>query len=142
MDIDPYLVESYRSTTFRVFLNNDAVFFDLKISQINKNFDEWCQGLHINSWSIITAENPISRKLSRSENQKKTILLRQAIVDLHFDFMTAIGIPADEKWEAENSFFIPNITADEAKTLGSRFQQNAVVFGGPFDAPNLIWCLC
>ena len=45
--------------------------------------------------------------------------------------MTYIGHGVDEKeiWEPENSVLILGVTADEAISLGNKYEQNAIVLG-------------
>ncbi|WP_416135526.1 DUF3293 domain-containing protein [Aquimarina sp. 2201CG5-10] len=54
-------------------------------------------------------------------------------------FFDAEGIPVNDEWETEKSFFVYNITLKEAKNLAIQFKQNAIVYGNNVTTPELIW---
>ena len=45
----------------------------------------------------------------------------------------------DENWDSEASFFIHNISLDQAIILGNNYKQNAIVFGLSTKLPELVW---
>ncbi|MDY8134323.1 hypothetical protein [Aquimarina sp. 2201CG5-10] len=75
---------TYLQTLYRVCYKNK--FYDLKIGVRNNEFDLLCNQLEINSWMIVTAYNPYSKKYSDQKNEfnnqqlKNTLLQEELIV--------------------------------------------------------------
>lgn len=65
--------------------------------------------------------------MSRIEN---TILNNNLKIDLkQYLIYNAIGRPRNAELEAEESYFVINITKEEAIELGVKYNQNALVYG-------------
>ena len=87
------------------------------------------------TWSLMTAQNPYSRPLCDRDNQALQQRLAQLLAVHNYRTLPATGRSTDGQWQ-EASLLVMNISRDLARTLGSRFRQNAVVFaeaGGPVE---------
>lgn len=75
-------------------------------------------------WSILTAENPMGKALSESENLTRNEQLIAELKKAGYD-----PIPVEGKYggNPEHSFLIPNMTDDEALALGKKFEQESVL---------------
>ncbi len=135
--MNDYLQKAYMETTYAIFCEQES--FYLKIDISNTRFKDWCTKQKINSWAIITAFNPYSQELTKQENEALNARLRAQLTRDGFGFHEAKGIPNNTDWNAEESFFIHNITLEKAKEIGTFFQQNAIVYGIQDDSKELIW---
>ena len=64
-------------------------------------------------------------------------LLRQLSLE-GFPALNALGIDPSGDWPGEESVFVPGLSLDRAKLLGSKFGQNAIVWVGPDAVPQLV----
>jgi len=91
------------------------------------------------SWAIITAYNPYSAEHTESENQDAQARLTD-MLSLHgYKMLPAVGRSSDGNWE-EPSILILGISYELAKSFGSCFQQNAIVFGEVNGPIELVFC--
>ena len=125
--ISPDLVDIYLAVEYVVHMQGEDIV--LKIGELPPAI------LGSHPWSLMTAHNPYSRPLCERDNQA----LQQRLADMlsvhNYRTLPATGRSNDGHWQ-EASLLVLNISRDLARTLGSRFQQNAVVFaeaGGPVE---------
>lgn len=132
-----FLQQAYMATSYHIV--SETVTHIVKINAINPEFNSWCKIQNITSWAFITAWNPLSKELTNAENTSLNTRLKEEIIVDGYGFDPGSGVPVDDNWEPEDSFFIHNITLERARELGSRFRQNAIVFGEADGLPRLIW---
>lgn len=77
------------------------------------------------TWAIGTPENPMKAKSGDEENKEYRIKFEEMLHDGHFDFEKIHGQYGNE----ENSYFIPNITIEDAKNIFNKFGQESFIFG-------------
>ena len=79
---------------------------------------------NIDTFAILTAENPNTVQLSSEENKKRNDKLQQQLSNKHYGYRKV-----KEKYgNPENTFFVPNITKSDAMFLGKEWEQNTVIF--------------
>ncbi|MFK7932107.1 MAG: DUF3293 domain-containing protein [Saprospiraceae bacterium] len=88
----------------------------------------------------MTAWNPQSQPLPHVENKNRN---QQLAADLaNYTTFPAAGVPAaGENWQSEISFFVLNISRENAITLGRKYDQLAIVFGEVEQEPELIFLM-
>ena len=91
-----------------------------------------------NSWAFITAWNPSPEILSPEENRNRNKNLENDIIKFGLKYSNGIGISADEQW-SEKSFFIENISLDNANELAAKYGQLAYVFGTKNEVAALLY---
>lgn len=123
------LEQAYRNTDYIV---QDESF---PISSFVINIDQLHPELynHINpleTWTYITAYNPYSKELSDNENESRNSLLKKDLKELGLLVYEGFGRSKnpDFPWQ-EKSFFVPGISRAAAINLGTKYEQNAIVFG-------------
>lgn len=132
------LHQAYLETTFRVlksdiFVNN----VDLHINQIDIEIK--LVAPHIQTWAFISAFNPSPAIFSLEENLLRNQQLSENLTALNLTFHPAIGISKDEKW-SEESFFIENISQENAFKLAAKYGQLAFVYAKTKEKIQLIYC--
>ena len=134
-DLPKDLVDAYKSTHFEVDLVPQ---FILKIGEFNDDLQNLFTKLNCKSGCFITAFNPESAELSAEENKKfQESLYRDLMSSGHY---VADGFGSDPtgKWDGEPSFFVTGISLLDAKTLGTKYGQNAIVWCDERCVPDLI----
>lgn len=116
-----------REIVFRVGENN---------SEINRTLNE----LNAKSFAFITAHNPFSNQLSKTENEDRQNQLMQLLQFERFDFLKGYSTNEEQTWEQEESLFILDITEEKSIEIGKDFGQNAILFGQKDSLVQLIWC--
>lgn len=132
------LTQAYLNTTYRVYINN-INYIDLKIAKYNENLADWLQSQSLNQFCVITAFNPYSQQLSKQENLARNARLQSELNQLTCQIYQADGIPIDNTWSTEHSFFITELDKDICMQLAFKYEQNAIVIGDKDAIPELIF---
>lgn len=123
---------AYLNTSYQV----PSMHLVLTISQTNPELDRILTGHQLHTWAFITAWNPFSRQLNPDENINRNLLLE---IDLKpYTYYPGMGVGNDETWDPEPSFLVLGVPYDEAKALGNKYQQNAIVWGEKNQACQLV----
>lgn len=88
--------------------------------------------------AFITALNPLSQQLSAQENEERHQALMAEIKSQSLSFLPGKGKHPSNNWPAEQSVLVLGLSLEAAKTLGRRFEQNAVVWAGRDGVPELV----
>jgi hypothetical protein len=88
--------------------------------------------------AFITGWNPYSREVDESENRDRQKELATELACRSLTFLEGIGQHSSNNWPGEESVLILGLDLEAAKTLGSRFEQNAIVWCGSDGVPQLI----
>lgn len=91
-----------------------------------------------NPYSIITAHNPYSQKLSRKENERRHEQLENILQERGLEHSPSTGESPDGSWR-EEGFIIFDISLDDALDIGKGFEQHAIVYGQG-NRVALAWC--
>ncbi len=121
--ISKELLVGYQATCYSIL--NPKI--DIYLDRENVVFQSFLKDQHIESWCFITAWNPFSKALTLDEN----ISLNK---ELEADLKNYTVFPAEGKdtlgnWPPEISFFVANISKEQANFLGKKYEQNAIVYG-------------
>ena len=135
---DAALWDAYRRTTY-VARTGD--------SEIRIQPDHTIPGLDVllrqrraDQWAYITACNPESRLLSEEENVRRQQRLVQAVQDRGLTFFEGESVLDAAAWPPEPSLLILGMSPDEARALGHRFGQLAIVVGRRDQPARLVAC--
>lgn len=131
------LEKAYRETTYTA--HTPKQIFDIYIGIQNTEFDRWLQENKVQTWVMLTAANPYSQELPAEQNEKHNQTLAKKLNKKGWAFHYSEGIPSNEVWAKEPSFFILNMKLEEAKVWAESLSQNAIVFGRQGKIAQLIW---
>jgi hypothetical protein len=115
--------QAFLETNYIVHLQSDIV---LKIGEMAADLVEHLPLLK--NWAFITAWNPLPDILSNAENEQRNEDLQQYLLDQGYSIHKGVGISKDQTW-SEDSFFIENISLEDARQASAKFGQLAFVFG-------------
>lgn len=134
-NIDQQLRDAYLATIYEI----KHLGLHLRIGQENWDLEEFLIDNNAFSWAFISAWNPFSQSLPISENNIRHEKLKNIVKSNQWVFAEGFGVPQNQDWEAEKSFFILDIPKREAIDLGKKFNQNAIVIGRLSKPPELIF---
>jgi hypothetical protein len=117
------LLEAYSKTKFVVF-NSEIV---IEIGKRNFLVEELLAEKGFNCSAFITAFNPFSQILTDDENHNRHLELLSLVKD--YIVFEGEGRGEDATWKPEKSLLILGISRENARNLGTYFEQNAIVFG-------------
>ena len=82
----------------------------------------------------------LSQQLSAKENEERHQALIAEIKSRSLSLLPGEGKHPSNNWPAEQSVLVLGLSLEAAKTLGRRFEQNAVVWTGKDGVPELLMC--
>ena len=133
--IDPTIIQAYLETHYRV--HGEAP-FALQIGQVNWHLLSLYERHHVDCAAFLTGWNPYSREVSETENRDRQKALATGLARRNLIFLEGIGQHPSSNWPGEESLLILGLDLEAAKTLGVRFEQNAIVWCGADGVPQLI----
>ncbi len=131
--ITDVLLQAYTNTDYVVCMGCQHY-----IIKIGRCVPDEVAGQSGQGMAIVTACNPYSRKGSEEDNNRRQRILRDELNT--YAVYPAEGISKDKLWR-EPSFLVLDIRRDDARKLGMRFQQNAVVFARKSEPAELLFCV-
>jgi hypothetical protein len=129
------LISAYKTTHFHVL---DDVPFVLKVGEISPSLANLYRTHQVNSAAFITAHNPFSQVFSLENNIDRNLKLQSDIKALNLILIDGYGQDPLKQWDKEDSFLILGLEIDQAKTLGVKYEQNAIVWCTHEAIPELI----
>lgn len=136
---NPSFLNSFLQTDYVIFPDHDLITGELiiRIGENNEQLLPLLRQLQASTWAFITAWNPQVQILSQAENEQRNRLLKK---DLEaYTIFRGEGRPQQaNNWKAEQSFWVPGMSKEQAGFIGKKYDQRAIVFGEQALA-ELIW---
>lgn len=129
------LIQAYRETLFIAHMPEQLV---LQIGVFSAGLERCYRKEALSSAAFLTACNPFSRPLSAEENAERQERLRANLTAGAFRFFTGEGRHPSGDWPPEASFLVLGVAESEARALGERYEQNAIVRCGSDAIPQLL----
>jgi hypothetical protein len=126
-------LSAYENTSFNVYQPKISI----RIGVINKELDNLLLANQCETYAFVTAYNPYSALKTYEENRELNEALYRDLID-HYQLFEGEGVGEDISWEPEKSFLVLGITLDDAKAIGVKYSQNAIVFGRIGEKPELL----
>lgn len=132
-----------KEETYKAFAETNFIVKPTKDTSIVLKIDETTDDLQkffpaIETWTFITAWNPLPLILSLEENRKRNEELENELKNNGLQYTLGLGISADGNW-SEESFFVENISIEKANELAKKYGQLAFVFGYKNNEAALIY---
>ena len=134
-EIPEAAIEAYKAACFRVWIEDG---FTLELGEINQQLVRRFAKDQVESAAFITAYNPFSQPTTEHENAAAQAELEAEIESLNLDFYPGQGEDLTGQWAAEPSALVMGIGLEQAKMLGVKYQQNAIVWIGHDAKPQLL----
>ncbi len=119
------LKQAYLATSYTAKVS-PQILLRIEIGKSHPKLDKLLTQYTTDTWAYLTAWNPLSELCNLSSNQERNKELEKHLIEQ--PYFKGKGIAQQENWE-EESFLILGISLQEAKLLGKKFQQNAILVG-------------
>lgn len=130
-------IRAYAKTHYRV--GTGARAFHLRIGKLSPAMQALYKASGRSTAVFITAYNPFGGAQSEEANEAAHALLVADIRDLASSVIEGSGVDPDSDWPPEKSVLALGVGLDEARGLGDRFRQDAIVWIGSDAVPQLIF---
>jgi Protein of unknown function (DUF3293) len=128
-------IQAYLETHYHVHGSTPAL---LKIGEGNATLAEIHRLNGVESTAFVTACNPFSEPLDDAANAERQKTLAIELMQRGLTFIEGVGQHPSNDWAGEASFLVLGVSVEEAKELGVRFGQNAIVWAGSDAVPQLM----
>ncbi len=133
--IDRDTVQAYLETEYRV---SAPIAITLRIDEANAELADLHRRHGVDASAFITAWNPFSRATSDAVNRERQQSLACELQRLGLTCFDGIGQHPSNQWPGEPSLLILGTALEDAKALGIRHEQNAIVWCGADAVPRLV----
>jgi hypothetical protein len=134
-EIDPAIVQAYRETEYRVHTEPP---FTLRVGQASADLIAHHKHHKTDCSAFLTAWNPFSQSLDDAANASGQAALAQELSRRSLSYLLGLGQHPANGWAGEESFLVFGLTLEAAKVLGSRFEQNALIWNGSDGVAQLV----
>jgi hypothetical protein len=132
------LEAAYRQTTYLVDVDGASV--PIRIGRSHRALDTAVRATRATRWVCVTAFNPQSARLSRSENQRRDVALKQRLHMQGIRWHPVEAVGDDGDWPPEMGVLALGVSRRWAERTGREFDQAAVVWGRAGGCAELVWC--
>jgi len=133
--IDQATIRAYLETDYVVRGESSVI---LRIGQACPELAAIHRSHRVDCSAFLTAFNPFSEPLDEQENDRRNELLMQELKRRSLPALEGHGSHPDNGWPPEPSVLVPGLSLEASKSLGARFEQNAIVWSGADAVPQLI----
>jgi Protein of unknown function (DUF3293) len=133
--IDPDTLRAYVETHYRVLGEAPTT---LHIGHANPDLAKLHRAFGVDCSAFVTAANPFSTLTGATANAVRQAALAEELGLLNRRFIEGLGEHPSGTWPSEPSFLILGLTLSDAKQLGIKHRQNAIVWCGSDTVPQLI----
>ena len=134
-EIPESLINAFRRTDYEVHTNPQ---FTLKVGEFCSALENLFRESNLSTGCFITACNPESTKLSIEQNALLQETLHSDLVSRNLHIIKGLGSDPSGEWEGEPSFLTIGISFSNAKSLGIKYKQNAIIWCDKWCTPELL----
>ena len=133
--IDPPTIQAYLETDYCVAA---AEPFVLRAGVVSAPLARLYRQHRTDCCAFITACNPHSNIVGDDANAERQRELARELTRLGLTFFDGVGRHPAGGWPAEPGYLALGLALADAKALGERFEQNAILWCGPDASPELV----
>ena len=134
--IQPDKIRAYLATDYR--LGHAAQDIVLTIGQRSERLAALFAAKGVNCGAFLTAYNPRGTLQPEAANHLAHAQLATQLEQLGHELSAGAGSENGTDWPAEKSYFALGMALEPAKAMGTRFDQDAIVWVGADAEPQLI----
>lgn len=131
------LAEMYRLAVYVV--EDGDVRFVIRLGRENHELDAHLAEHLLGSWAFLTAYNPNSTPTPENINLEAQARLAEQLTQAGHRYLRGYGTSESGDWPPEASFFVEDISLDDAVGLGREYCQSAILWGRRGGAAELVW---
>ncbi|MEO6421438.1 MAG: DUF3293 domain-containing protein [Candidatus Nitrotoga sp.] len=133
--ISPETIQAYRETDYRVDRERSLV---LRINEFNESLATLYKINRVNCCAFITACNPFGQAIDETANAHLQEKLASEIKNRGLIYFKGSGKNIIGDWPSEPSYLVLGISLEASKSLGIKYDQNAIVWCGSDAVPHLV----
>lgn len=133
--IDAGLQQSYRETEYRVHGDEPMT---LHVGELCPPLAAMHRRHRVECSAFVTACNPFGEDIGDAANAERHRDLSRELGRRSLAYVEGIGMHPSNNWPGEASYLIFGLTLEAAKALGTRLEQNAIVWTGADAVPLLV----
>ena len=133
--VDASTVQAYRDTEYRVY--GDAP-FTLRVGQASAALSAAHRRHRVDCSAYLSACNPASHRLDDAANAQRHAALGRELGQRSLVSLPGVGCHPSNERPGEASYLAFGLSLQAARTLGTRLEQNAIVWIGADAVPQLI----
>ena len=133
--VDAGTVQAFRETEYRAHGDEP---FTLRVDEMSPTLAAAHKRHRVDCSAYITACNPFSQILDHQANAERHAALGRELGRRSLASIEGVGQHPSNQWPGEASYLVFGLTLEAAKTLGTRLEQNAIVWSGTDGVPQLI----
>ena len=133
--IDPPTLQAYLETDYCV---HGEPGFTLRVGRASAELLAAHKRRRTDCSAFLTACNPFSQPLDAAANAARQAALAKELSGRSLAFLPGVGQHPSNGWPGEDSFLVFGLTLEAAKALGTRLEQNGIVWSGADAVPQLI----
>ncbi|MFA6921005.1 MAG: DUF3293 domain-containing protein [Gallionella sp.] len=133
--IEPSTIQAYLETDYCVF---GRMPFVLRVGIASESLARLYRQYAASSGAFITACNPHGLIASEEANAACQAELAGELQRRCLDYIEGMGRHPHGDWPAEPSYFVLGLSLEEARLLGKKYRQNAIVWCGVDAVPELV----
>jgi hypothetical protein len=133
--IDTNIIQAYLETEYRA---HGRPAFTLRVGQASSDLHDAHRLNNVDCSAFLTACNPLSTPFDAAANAARQALLAEELSSQGLVFVRGIGQDPTNRWPGEDSFLVFGLALDEAKSFGSKYDQNGFIWSGRDAVPQLI----
>lgn len=133
------LIQAFLETHYRVHQHGpDKPPLTLSVGQASPDLITLHQAHGVDRSAFLTAYNPFAKKVDEAVNLKRQEELKQELSSRSLTFLPGKGQHPTNGWPAEPSVLVLDISLEDAKVMGRKYEQAAIVWSGPTGLPELV----
>jgi Protein of unknown function (DUF3293) len=129
-------IRAYLATGYRLGHTPDSII--LFIGNRSPRLAELYRSHGVDCGAFITAFNPRGGIQPETDNERGHAELKRTLQELGISAIEGSGSEEGSDWPAEKGCFALGLPLDQAKAIGARFDQDAIVWVGADAVPQLI----
>ena len=128
-------LQAYRETNFDA---QGAKPMTLRIGQFNEELMHLHAEEQVQCSTFITAYNPLGQAFEDAVNVARQAALAKELAARNLTFIAGIGQQPTDPWPGEVSFLVLGLSLEAARALGTKHEQNAIVWCDADAVPQLV----
>lgn len=135
-ELSKTMINAYRTAHYRVATATPP--FVLLIKKQSLELAALMKLHDVTNAAFLTAYNPFSRLTDRNLNIRAHKALMGELIRMGLVYFEGAGEDPSGKWKSEPSFLVLGIPMEDARKLGDKYKQNAVVWADGDAVPQII----
>ena len=137
--LSPELIQAFLETHYRVHQHGSVVpTMTLRVGDASPDLIALHRTHGVDCSAFLTASNPFAQQVDDASNLERQEALKQEVSRRSLVFLHGEGQHPTNGWEPEPSVLALGLSLEDAKVMGRKYEQAAIVWSGPTAVPELV----